>query len=121
MRKVILLLALPLLLLTSCKEDVSDVFVMAKDVENTAFVQSGNKLLIRVQAISDNYKVDRIRIYSVDAEKGSVQLKDTLVGASDAPIAPVYVRQAPSMCRTDIRSWSPTGAWTADVAIWPVR
>ena len=80
MRKVILLLALPLLFLTSCKEDVSDVFVMAKDVDNTSFVQSGNKLLIRVQAISDNYKVDRIRIYSVDAEKGSVQLKDTLVG-----------------------------------------
>ena len=53
---------------------------MAKDVDNTSFVQSGNKLLIRVQAISDNYKVDRIRIYSVDAEKGSVQLKDTLVG-----------------------------------------
>ena len=67
-------------MLASCWKEPSDVFIFATDSEGVASVQSGNKLLIRIQAVSDNYKVDRIRISSLDAEKGQQQLMDTLIG-----------------------------------------
>ena len=69
-------------MLASCWKEPSDVFILATDSEGAASVQSGNKLLIRIQAVSDNYKVDRIRISSLDAEQGQQQLMDTLKGCS---------------------------------------
>ena len=80
MRKIGLLLLFCGCMLASCWKEPSDVFIFATDSEGVASVQSGNKLLIRIQAVSDNYKVDRIRISSIDAEKGQQQLMDTLIG-----------------------------------------
>ncbi|MBP5396871.1 MAG: hypothetical protein J6Y34_07765 [Bacteroidales bacterium] len=80
MRKIGLLLLFCGCMLASCWKEPSDVFIFATDSEGVASVQSGNKLLIRIQAVSDNYKVDRIRISSLDAEKGQQQLMDTLIG-----------------------------------------
>ena len=80
MKNIGLLLLLCGVMLVSCWKEASDVFILATDTEGIASVQSGNRLLIRIQAVSDNYKVDRIRISSVDAEKGQLQLMDTLIG-----------------------------------------
>ena len=67
-------------LCTSCKDEVSDLVILATDTDYNMYVQSGNRLLIRVRSLSDEYSVDRIRISSVDAEKGSIRLLDTAIG-----------------------------------------
>lgn len=67
-------------LCTACKDEVSDVVILATDTDYNMYVQSGNRLLIRVRSLSDEYSVDCIRISSVDAEKGSVRLLDTAIG-----------------------------------------
>ena len=80
MKRIVVFLGLLVPVLFSCKEDPSDVFILATDAEQNAYVQSGNNLLIRVRSVSDNYLVDRIRISSIDAEKGTQLLKDTNIG-----------------------------------------
>ena len=67
-------------LCTACKDEVSDVVILATDTDYNMYVQSGNRLLVRVYSFSDEYSVDRIRISSVDAEKGSLKLLDTVIG-----------------------------------------
>ena len=67
-------------LCTACKDEVSDVVILATDTDYNMYVQSGNRLLIRVRSLSDEYSVDCIRISSVDAEKGNVRLLDTAIG-----------------------------------------
>lgn len=68
------------MLCTACKDEVSDVVILATDTDYNMYVQSGNRLLVRVYSFSDEYSVDRIRISSVDAEKGSLRLLDTVIG-----------------------------------------
>ena len=81
MRRFLFAVSLFALCAVSCNpDDPSDVFVLATDSEGMAYVQAGKKLLIRVQSLSDNYLVERIRISSIDAEKGTQLLKDTLLG-----------------------------------------
>ena len=80
MKKILSVCCLFAILCSACKDEVSDVVVIAKDADYNMYVQSGNRLLIKVNALSDEYSVDRIRISSVDAEKGSVKLLDTAIG-----------------------------------------
>ena len=80
MKKIVVLLGLLSPLLFSCWDDPSDVFILATDTHGASYVQSGNNLLIHIKVVSDNYTVDRVRISSIDAEKGTLLLKDTLIG-----------------------------------------
>lgn len=87
-----------LLFFTSCKQESDPVNILVNriDMENPS-VQTGNSALFHIKAFSENSKVKKVYITSIDLEYGSMHVWDTLLDTKKAEFdylykAPLYTQ-----------------------------
>ncbi|MBO4281862.1 MAG: hypothetical protein J5873_01530 [Bacteroidales bacterium] len=90
MKKILCLCALALVFCSACRDKEANVLIFASDMEPQAYVQAGQRLLIRVRAYAEETTLSRVLISSIDAETGSRPVKDTSVGSTSSEFYFMY-------------------------------